>query len=184
MYVLIQLRNCFIYFVVVGLLSHVFGELLPREKFHYDRPPYRPLDWEENGSFYSRVLHIRKWRHLLPDKSKAVKSMYQKKLDGDFSSKHLGRLLEESCVAEFVHCALIAVAPFVALFADGACCGVCMVLFMVGNVPFVIIQRYNRPKLARLLVAAQKREELLVVENECDCVSVDDEEEPDTVFKA
>jgi hypothetical protein len=58
-----------------------------------------------------------------------------------------------------------------------------MILFMVGNVPFVIIQRYNRPKLARLLVAAQKREELLVVENECDCVSVDDEEEPDTVFK-
>ena len=158
-YFLIQLERCFIYFAVLGIASHIFGELLPRDRFHFDRHPYAPYDWEQNGNFYNKKLHIRKWRHLLPDKSQTMKSMYTKKLCNNFSSPHVCRLLQETCVAEFVHGALILCSPFVMLFSDGKTTVFCMMLFMLGNVPFIMIQRYNRPKLARLYRAALEREE-------------------------
>ena len=153
---------------MLGVASHVFGELLPREKFHHDRPPYLAFSWEQNGNFYNKTLRIRKWRHLLPDKSQTVKSMYTKKLGSNLTPEHLGRLLQETCVAELVHDALIILSPFVLFFADGATAVVCMTLFMVGNVPFVMIQRYNRPKLARLYrVALAKKTQADGGEEEC-----------------
>ncbi len=93
--------------------------------------------------------------------------MYTKKLGSNLTPEHLGRLLQETCVAEIVHDALIILSPFVLFFAEGATAVVCMTLFMVGNVPFVMIQRYNRPKLARLYrVALAKKAETEAVDVE------------------
>lgn len=160
-YFFIQLKKCFLYFAFLGIASHFFGERLQRSKFCYDRHPYAPFSWEDDGNFYNKVLHIRKWRHLLPDKSQKVKSMYRKKLGTNLSSRHLLRLLQETCVAEFVHNALIVFSPFVLFFVRGNVAFVCMLLFMLGNLPFVMIQRYNRPKLARLYRAALIKEKLV-----------------------
>jgi hypothetical protein len=35
---------------------------------------------------------------------------------------------------------------------------VCMLIAVVGNVPFIMIQRYNRPRLMRALERMERRE--------------------------
>ena len=170
-YFLLQAKGFLFFFATVGILSHIIGESLPRKRFHYDAWPYKPYAWEEDGMFYNRVLRIRKWRKYLPDKSKAVKSMYRKSLGTRFSESHVERLIQESCVAEFVHLMLILSSPFIAAFMDGRAALFCGIAFAVGNVPFVLIQRYNRPKLIKLYRAAQekKNDENACKENDVVC---------------
>ena len=153
-YFLLQAKGFIIFFAIVGILSHIIGENLPRKYFRYDSFPYRAYSWENDGKFYNRVLGIRTWRKYLPDKSKTVKSMYRKELGNNFSEGHLKKLIQESCVAEFVHIMLILVTPVISFFMDGKSAVFSGIAFAVLNVPFILIQRYNRPKLVKLYRAA------------------------------
>ena len=63
--------------VVVGALSFLGGELLPRKNFDYTTFPYRLYRWEQDGRIYEK-LHIRQWKDRVPDMSKRVKVMFAK----------------------------------------------------------------------------------------------------------
>lgn len=147
-----------LYMAALGLLSHIIGQALPRHWFHGDRGWFRQAAWEENGRFYER-LKIRRWKTRLPDKSRVVKSMVPKRLDGDTNSAKLDLLVKETCVAEVIHLALALVSPTIYRFCRNAVGVVFSVLFGIGNLPFVAIQRYNRPKLLALQERMRKREE-------------------------
>ena len=156
-YFIQQARGFLLFFAIAGIMSHIIGESLPRKHFHYDNWPYRAYDWEEDGAFYNKVLHIRKWRKYLPDKSKAVRTMYRKSLGTNFSESHVERLIQESCVAEFVHLMLALSSPFISVFMEGKAALICGIGFTIGNLPFILIQRYNRPKLVKLYHAAKEK---------------------------
>ena len=170
-YFLLQAKGFLFFFATVGILSHIIGESLPRKRFHYDAWPYKPYAWEDDGAFYNRVLRIRRWRRFLPDKSKAVKSMYRKSLGANFSESHVKRLIQESCVAEFVHLMLALSSPFVFAFMEGKGALFCCIAFALGNVPFILIQRYNRPMLVKLYRAAieKKNDESTYKEKDIVC---------------
>ncbi|MBU5627941.1 hypothetical protein KQI82_13600 [Oscillibacter sp. MSJ-2] len=141
----------------VGVFMHFFGESLPRDRFHYDRFPYRSYSWEENGKFYTR-LKIEKWKDRLPDKSRFVKSTVRKKLGGDRSAAHLLRLVQETCVAELTHWLLLVVSPVMLVTMEPPLSIWAAALYGISNLPFIMIQRYNRPRLARLYQTARRRE--------------------------
>jgi glycosyl-4,4'-diaponeurosporenoate acyltransferase len=156
-YFLLQAKGFLFFFATVGIFSHLVGESLPRRHFHYDAWPYKSFSWEKEGGFYSKTLDIRKWRKYLPDKSKAVKSMYRKSLGVNFSEAHVERLIQETCVAEFVHLLLIFASPLLLVFMEGRGAIICAIGFACGNVPFILIQRYNRPKLVKLYLGILRR---------------------------
>ena len=147
-----------LYLATLGVLSHVIGQALPRRWFHGDGRWFRPAAWEQNGRFYQR-LHIRRWKTRLPDKSRVVKSMVPKRLEGEPDTRQLDLLVQETCVAEVVHLALFLVSPSIYRFCRNGVGVVFSVLCGVGNLPFVAIQRYNRPKLLALRERIRKREE-------------------------
>ena len=61
------------------------------------------------------------------------------------------RLLQETCVAETVHWALIALSPlFLVLMEPVYNVIACLLYICPGNLPFIAIQRYNRPRLAAI----------------------------------
>lgn len=149
---------CLIYLAMLGLTSFIVGRILPKKWFRYDRFPYRTYKWEDDGRIY-RKMNIQKWQDRVPDMSKLFKKlMPAKKLEGDFV-KSLPLMIEETCVAEFIH-ALLAVAGFGQLFIFPGIGGViCSILYMLGNIPFILIQRYNRPRLVKTMLRHQKKEE-------------------------
>ncbi|MBQ8683290.1 MAG: hypothetical protein IJ518_02090 [Clostridia bacterium] len=85
--------------------------------------------------------------------------MVPKKLEGNTTSAQLDVLVRETCVAEVVHLALFVVSPTIYRFCRNGVGILLSVLFGVGNLPFVAIQRYNRPKLLSLMERMRKREE-------------------------
>ena len=69
-------------------------------------------------------------------------------------------LVQETCVAEVVHTASILLG-LGALWLWPGWGGVVLWLiwFLLANLPFILIQRYNRPRLMRLHALLQRREQ-------------------------
>lgn len=147
-----------LYVAGVGILSQLIGPFLPRRWFHADCFPYRAFAWENGGKIYNK-LGIRKWKDRVPDMSRIAKNMVAKKLPVGSSSAQMERLVQETCVAEMVH-ALLIVAGLWVLKLWPTVWGVLfyLVYALLGNLPFIIIQRYNRPRLMKLFSKTKKHE--------------------------
>lgn len=147
-----------LYVAAIGILSHVIGEAIPRRWFCHDRFPYRPWKWEREGKIYD-ALHVRAWKDRMPDKSKVMKRMVPKRVGKAPRAADVWRLVQETCVAEIVHFALCLCAPVIWLFWRNWIGVVLALVFIICNIPFMIIQRYNRPSLVSLAKRLEKREE-------------------------
>ncbi len=142
--------SCFWYLSVVSLSAFFVGRCLPKGWFKADRFPYRCFPFEENGRLYDR-LHIRKWQNKLPDMSKILpKWIPAKNLKGDYMDR-LPTMVRETCVAEFIHLLLCILSLHcLCLYPGVGGIVITGIYTVVLNVPYILIQRYNRPKLIRL----------------------------------
>lgn len=145
-----------IYIAVLGILSHFVGQALPRARFSAESFPYRTADWENGGRVYEK-LGIKHWKDALPDMSRIMPDMVKKKLTGQNREQGMEVLIAETCVAECVHYWLIVLSLGIFLFWRGVWALVFWLVYnILGNVPFILIQRYNRPRLV-LLEQRRKR---------------------------
>ena len=145
-----------LYIAGLGILSHFIGQALPRAHFDAQKFPYRTADWEKNGKVYEK-LGIKHWKDRLPDMSKIMPDMVKKKMS---AAKEQGTdvLIAETCVAECVHWSLIVLSMGIFLFWHSAWAVVFWLVYNIaGNVPFIIIQRYNRPRLVMLEQRRKRR---------------------------
>lgn len=146
-----MLLTCVLYLTGIGIVSFVAGRLLPKTWFLYDRFPFRPLAAERGGKLYLR-LGVRRWKDTMPDMSRVFPGiMPSKKLPSRLNAPVLVRMVQETCVAELTH-AMLCVLGFGCVFIGKGAHGWALAfLFAVGNLPYIVIQRYNRPKLLRIL---------------------------------
>lgn len=145
-----------IYIAVLGILSHFVGQALPRARFSAENFPYRTADWENGGRVYEK-LGIKHWKDALPDMSRIMPDMVKKKMTRQNREQGMDVLIAETCVAECVHYWLIVLSLGIFLFWRGVWALVFWLVYnILGNVPFILIQRYNRPRLV-LLEQRRKR---------------------------
>lgn len=142
--------KCICYLALTGLGAFFLGRVLPKNWFRYDRAPYKPFAFEKNGKFYE-AFGIRKWKDHLPDMSRILPKLIPSKgLPKAVTPDQLERMLQETCVAEWIH-TLLMVSGLGCLFLwKGVGGWILYILYVLGNLPFNMIQRYNRPKLARI----------------------------------
>ncbi|MBQ1229678.1 MAG: hypothetical protein IIX80_01465 [Clostridia bacterium] len=151
------LKSC-IYVLAIGIASHFVGEALPRRWFCWDAFPYRAWKWEKEGKIYDR-LRIRAWKDHLPDMSRVMKDMIPKRVGTCPTSERIYILIRETCVAECIH-ALLCICSIVIYFFWRNGIGIFLaVLSVLCNLPFILIQRYNRPALVALAERLERREE-------------------------
>lgn len=147
-----------LYIAALGILSHFFGQALPRARFDAGRFPYRAAKWENGGKVYEK-LGIKHWKDRLPDMSKIMPDMVKKKMSA-VKEQGMDVLIEETCVAECVHWTLIVLSLGIFAFWRDAWAVVFWLVYnILGNLPFIIIQRYNRPRLVMLEQRRRRRAE-------------------------
>lgn len=151
--------------VFLAVASHYIGQALPRESFFADRFPYRAFAFEKNGSIYRRI-GVQKWMDMVPDMSRVMGDMVPKKLRAGMCAEDVRVLIRETCVAEHVHFMLCVVFLFVSRFWTDNTWIFFWVIYAVCNLLFIIIQRYNRPMLVRLLRRMEARESRLAAAGE------------------
>lgn len=153
-----KLLMSIVYVAVIGILAHYIGESLPRSLFSEYNFPYRTYKWENDGKVYNR-LNIKKWKTHLPDMSRIMRDMLPKKVSFDATSSSINALIKETCVAECVHYWLCIFSVGIYLIWKNYIGVILAFVFVVCNLPFIMIQRHNRPHLIKLKNKLLKREE-------------------------
>jgi len=131
-----------------GYVAHALPERLFRPGKAFGRA-LQTRRWEDSGRFYRR-LGIRRWKELLPEAGALYRGGFNKSRLISADRAHLERFLSETNRAELSHwLTFISGASF--FLWNPWWVG----LFMMGyaaatNLPFIAIQRYNRPRLAAL----------------------------------
>lgn len=146
-----------IYIAVLGVLSHFVGQALPRKCFDAEKPPYKAAKWEKGGKVYEK-LGIKHWKDIVPDMSRIMPDMVKKKLTSENKESGMDTLIAETCVAECVHWGLIVLSFGILFWWRGLWAAVFLLVYNIfGNLPFIIIQRYNRPRLVMLEQRRKRR---------------------------
>ena len=146
------------YIAAIGIAAHFIGEALPRERFDPRRAPFAPWRWEVSGRVY-RALRVQAWKDKLPDMSRIAPDMVKKRLSLTGSAAAVRRVAVETCVAEAVHWALMLSSFIIYLCWPQPPGALLAALYGLSHIPFILIQRYNRPTLVKLAERLQQREE-------------------------
>ena len=146
---------CLIYAATLGLVSFLLGRELPKSWLHPDQFPFRTYVWEET---LWKALQIRKWQAKVPDMSKVFPKLMPAKALTQKTAQNLPLMIQETCVAELTHGLLCLAGLFLLKLCPGVGGILLTVIYIVfGNLPFLLIQRYNRPRLQRLLEKQSRR---------------------------
>lgn len=148
---------CVIYIAVLGVLSFIIGRLLPKGWFHADKFPYKTAAGEQK---IYQALRVKSWQSKVPDMSRLFRHIMPAKKMTAETVADIPRMLEETCVAELTH-TLLSILGLAMLWLWPGLGGiiVTIIYILLGNVPFIIIQRYNRPRLQRLYAMQQRKRE-------------------------
>ncbi|MGD6804987.1 glycosyl-4,4'-diaponeurosporenoate acyltransferase [Rossellomorea aquimaris] len=121
---------------------------------------YQEKRWESAGKFYEK-LGIKRWKTILPDGGGVFAGGFRKKKLVDRNSDYFETFIVETRRAEFTH--MILIPPALLFFIwNTALVGWIMVAYaVIANIPFVIIQRYNRFRFQRILQQRKQRRNLL-----------------------
>lgn len=150
--------SCLVYLAAIGLAVFFLGRMLPKDWFSWGEFPYKLLPFEQNGKIYE-ALGIRKWKDRLPDMSRICpKLVPSKALPKSVTTQQVEAMLQETCIAEFTHTVLCILGYGCVTLWKSTGGRVLYVLYLLGNLPFCLIQRYNRPKLLRILSKLQAKQ--------------------------
>jgi glycosyl-4,4'-diaponeurosporenoate acyltransferase len=137
---------------VVGYAAH----RIPAERLASDGPVTRLRPVERDGRVYER-LRIRRWKDRLPELGDAFPGGVLKRGLRSGTSADLRRLVAETRRAELVHWAIPAVVPVFALWNPAYLMAAMVAYAVVANLPCLVVQRYNRGRLLRVLARRQRR---------------------------
>ncbi len=151
-----EIIYCLVYLSIIGIASNFIGDNFNRKWFDFKKTPFAPFSFEKNGEIYNK-LRIKRWKDILPDMSKIRRSLKTKKITRFRSKEDLISLAKETCVAELIHVLLI-IAGIPCLFISKNIWGIIVFsVWTIGNIPFVMIQRFNRARFISLISRLEQR---------------------------
>ena len=142
----------FVLWFVIQYSAALYCLRIPDDKLSSSSGLFRSHRFEDNGRIYDKIFRISRWKHLLPDGNVISKrEKYQKKHLADMSQENLSRFLIESARAELTH--WLAIPPFIlfGFFVPPRVVWYMLIYAILVNLPCIIAQRYNRPRVQRLL---------------------------------
>ena len=148
-----------LFHLCMGLVVFLIGRLLPRRWIREDKFPYKSFRFEKNGEIYHKIK-IMQWKTKLPDASLIISKFLPKFLPAKRleNQEKIPVLIKETCVAEATH-SVAAILGFIPVFIwGGVGAWLSAILFFAYNLPYVLMQRFNRPRLIRAYEMLRGRE--------------------------
>lgn len=129
------------------VIVSVFCLKLPLAYFLQDSIWFRLLAWEKSGKLWQQLFRVKRWKGHLIDGTAILKKGYGKKKLHGTEASDLVVFAAETKRAELTHWLSMVPAPLFFLW-NPIWAGWVMVLYAVMfNLPFIIVQRYNRGRI-------------------------------------
>lgn len=131
---------------------------MDRSRFDPASPFYRERSWERDGDFYQRLFRIRLWKAKLPDAASWFDGFAKRSLK-ERDPAYLQTFIAETCRGEAAHYAQI-LGLFLTLIWNPwpIAAGVMMVYALLSNLPCILLQRFTRARLRKLLAGLGAKE--------------------------
>lgn len=118
---------------------------------------FRLRAWEQGGTVYKRWFFIHRWKHRLPDGGQINEHGFAKLRMESSQMPYLEKFLLETMRAETIHWMGLG-SLLVFLLLHPFPLNVVLIVLLSGlDIPFIVIQRYNRPRLQRILEMHKRR---------------------------
>lgn len=141
--------NMFVWNLVIIGLWHIVVFLacikLRSTKFNPAKERFAAKSWEHGGRWYRDKLKIHLWKDKVPQY--IGKDGFSKEHFTDLSLEYIDEFIMETCRGEWMHmknCICVVITLIINPLLVGL---IFSFLILLGNVPFAIIQRYNRFRL-------------------------------------
>lgn len=142
--------DLFYWLFVQGLVGFISAHI-PKRLINPQRKIYQTRKWEKEGSVYQRWFHIKDWKPLIFDAGRIFQKDFHKDHVDVNDPQHLERWIMETCRAEWCHwVTFIFIFPLFSFNPPGLMYIWILYDALLNLVP-IIVQRYNRPRLMRLL---------------------------------
>lgn len=111
----------------------------------------RPRRFEIGGRWYRRRLRIHRWKDRLPEAGGLFPGGLSKRQLPGYDAAALQLFVQETRRAELAHWWAMGCGPLFALWNPPLATGLLMTYGVAVNLPFILIQRYNRFRAQPLL---------------------------------
>ena len=146
-----KLTISLVIFLISTIAISYLSTKLPDKYYSYKHWIFKERNWEKQGRFYQKVFKVKLWKHRVPELADFIKTVFPKKFISEFNSEFLSKYLIESCKAELTHWCIIFSSALFLVYADTSTFIFMFLLASMFNIPFIIIQRYNRPRIIWIL---------------------------------
>lgn len=111
----------------------------------------RQRRFEDDGRWYRRRLHIHRWKDRLPDAGDLFRGGMSKRRMPGYDVAGLELFARETRRAELAHWWAMCCGPVFLLWNPPLAAGLLVAYGVVVNLPFIVIQRYNRFRIEALI---------------------------------
>lgn len=143
--------------VIIHLGLGYLCSKIPINKFNPNAPFYQTKTWEKEGILYQQLFHVRSWKKFIPQGSKVYRNSFSLQHLTSVESAYLDRWLRESIRAEFCHWVMIIPGGFFFLWNTTVVGFLIIGYALVTNLVPIVLQRYNRPRIRRLIKQTESR---------------------------
>ncbi|AUJ51480.1 glycosyl-4,4'-diaponeurosporenoate acyltransferase [Staphylococcus hominis subsp. hominis] len=145
-----------VYWSVTQLsLSHLFTKV-PRSFFVTHHQWFQTFSFEKEGELWNRLFLINKWKMYIPEGEWLNKNIYNKRVLKPLTQESVYKMIIEMRRAELVH--WLSILPVIVFVKAPKCIKTINILYaLLANVPIILTQRYNRPRLERYYQLKYKR---------------------------
>ena len=149
--IIIFLANS-IFWISIHFLSGFISHIINPKFYTLENFIFKPRFWEMNGKIYTKIFFVKLWKDKLPEAGELFRiNPFNKKRLVSREEKYLERFLLETCRAEFSHLLPIIFFPLCIFFNPPIGIWINLAYVILANLPFIIIQRYNRIRFNRVL---------------------------------
>ena len=129
----------------------------PERWIHPNRGFYQTFKFEEDGRIYQNLFRVKNWKGRLPYGGSLFQDEFTMRTLGAVSEAHIHRWLKETCRSELSHWLAILPAGLFFLWNEWWV-GLIMIVYALSfNLPLIITQRFNRPRLRKMLAIFLRR---------------------------
>ncbi len=146
-----NIAACFLAWAMIQITVAFLVGIMPDKLFDRNNLLFCSKNFEKGGRIYEKYFAIKRWKRYLPDGSAITGVGLKKKRLRDTSDAGLRYFLSESCKAELIH--LLSIPPFLlfGFFCPLEVIPIMLLYALAVNLPCLITQRYNRPRIERIL---------------------------------
>ncbi|GAA1919527.1 hypothetical protein [Nocardioides hwasunensis] len=142
-----------LFHAATGYAAHRLGD----DRLRREGPVLRQKGFEDRGRWYRRRLLVHRWKDRLPEAGATFEGGISKRQLPGGDVEGLETFVRETRRAELAHWWAMACSPLFLLWNPPLAAGLLVSYGVLVNLPFIVIQRYNRFRTQALLARLARR---------------------------